>query len=74
MIVIGSLIVIKSEAILNTFGRMEFFEDKLGTSGGSRLGYKLIGIIITFLGILTLTGLIQGFIMFILSPILRYNQ
>jgi len=74
MIVVGALTIIKSEAIFSFFGRIEWFEDKLSTAGGSRLGYKLIGLIILFLGILTMTGLISGFMEFVLSPLLMYSN
>mgnify|MGYP001202627860 FL=1 len=74
MLVLGSVVTIKSEKVLEMFGRSEFFEDKLATAGGSRLGYKLTGLIIAFLGILTMTGLIGGFLEFVLSPILKYSR
>ncbi len=74
IIVVGALIVIKSEAMLNAFGRIEFFERKLGSDGGSRLGYKLIGIIAIFIGMLIMTNMIGGFLEWVLSPILRYNK
>ena len=74
ILAIGALIVIKSEAMLNAFGRIEFFERHLGTEGGSRLGYKLLGIIAIFIGMLVMTNMIGGFLEWILSPILRYNQ
>jgi len=70
MMGIGAFITIYSEKIFNTFGRIEFFEKYLGTEGGSRLGYKLFGILVFFIGTLILTGMIQDFIMWILSPIL----
>jgi len=73
-IVIGSLFVIKSEALLNIFGRIGFFENKFRLEGGSRLGYKLVGILIIFLGMLVLTGMIGGFMEWILSPLLRWGQ
>lgn len=72
IIVIGALVVIKSEAILNFFGRIAFFEKHLGAEGGSRLGYKLVGILMFFIGLLIMTGLIQGFMNWILSPLFRY--
>jgi len=72
-IVIGTLFVIKSEVIFNSFGRIDFFEKHLGSSGGSRLGYKLIGCFIIFLGILMMTGMIDGFIMFVLGPLVRVS-
>ncbi len=71
---VGTLIVIKSEAMLNAFGRIEFFERQLGTEGGSRLGYKLIGILAIFIGMLVMTNMIGGFLEWVLSPILRYNK
>ncbi len=71
---IGTLIVIKSEAMLEAFGRIEFFERNLGTEGGSRLGYKLVGLFAIFIGVLIMTNLIGGFLEWVLSPILRYNQ
>lgn len=74
MVIAGALITIKSEAVFSFFGRIDFFEDKLATSGGSRLGYKLIGLIIFFIGMLTMTGLIGGFMQFVLSPLLKYSQ
>jgi hypothetical protein len=72
--VVGALLVIKSEAMLNAFGRIEFFEHYLGSEGGSRLGYKLVGILAVFIGILFMTNMIGGFLEWILSPILRYNR
>lgn len=74
MAVAGAFITIKSEKMLEFFGRIEFFENKLGTSGGSRLGYKLVGLLIFFLGILTMTGLIGGFLEFVLSPLLKFSR
>lgn len=71
---VGALMVIKSEALLNSFGRIEFFERHLGAEGGSRLGYKLIGILAVFIGMLVMTNMIGGFLEWILSPILRYSQ
>lgn len=56
MIIAGALMVIKSEALFNFAGRINFFEEKMGV-GSSRLGYKLIGIIVILLGTLVLTGL-----------------
>ena len=70
MIVVGALMVVYSEKLLNAFGSIPFFERYLGTEGGSRLGYKLLGLFVFFIGVLTMTGMIQGFILWVLSPIL----
>lgn len=74
IIVIGALMVLKAEWLLQNFGRMDFFEKYLGSDGGSRLGYKLVGIIAIFVGTLVMTNMIGGFLMWALSPILRYNK
>lgn len=64
---IGFLIVWKSEWILQNFGTVAWAEAKLGTSGGSRFFYKLIGLSIIIISILYLTGLIEGVILAIFS-------
>ncbi len=74
IIAIGALIVIKSEALLNTFGRISFFEQHLGTEGGSRLGYKLIGLFVIFIGTLIFANLISNFLGWVLSPLLKYSR
>ena len=53
----GSVIVIKAEAVYRFFGPVQWAEDKIGSEGGSRLFYKLIGILIIFLGFSVATGL-----------------
>jgi hypothetical protein len=73
MIVVGATLVVQSEWFLNNFGRIAWFEDKLGTEGGSRLGYKLIGILFIVLGIITMTGGGPAFLGWLLSPLLKYN-
>jgi hypothetical protein len=57
LVAIGSVMVIKSEAIYNFFGPVQWAENKLGADGGSRLFYKLIGIAIILLGFIVATGL-----------------
>ncbi len=68
---IGVLMVIKSEGIYKTFGSIAFFEKYLGTEGGSRLGWKLIGMLVFFIGVLMFTGLIDGFMNWLLSPLIN---
>ncbi len=67
----GYLFVAKTEWFLRNFGRIAFFDKYLGTSGGSRLGYKLLGVFILFIGIMIATGSIEGFIMWVLGPLIR---
>ena len=73
MLTIGAFLTIKTEWFLNNFGSIDWFEDKLGSSGGSRLGYKLIGFVFLFLGIIFITGSGESFMGWFLSPLLRYN-
>ena len=60
--VIGTLIVLKTEWIIANFGASAWAEEKFGTSGGSRLMWKVIGIILIFVGFLFITNMIQGFL------------
>lgn len=71
LMALGALVVIKSEAVYNFFGPMEFFEKYLGTEGGSRLGWKLVGFIVFFFGMLMATGLIGDFLNWVLTPLIR---
>ena len=70
----GCFMVFKAEAFLNNFGRLPFFENHLASSGGSRLGYKLIGIILMVIGFMIATGMISGFISWFISPVTQYSQ
>lgn len=70
----GAGMVIKTEWLVNNFGRMAWFEDKLGTEGGTRLGYKLIGILAIFIGIIVMTGSSSSFFSWLLSPLIRTNN
>ena len=72
--IVGGIITIKSEKFLNAFGRIAFFENKFGPEGGSRLGYKLIGFLFIFIGVLIITNMIGGFLTWLLSPILKFSQ
>ena len=70
----GAYLVMKTEWLINTIGRIAWFEAKLGSEGGSRLGYKLLGLILIFIGIIAITGSGDDFMRWILSPLLKYSQ
>jgi len=74
IIIIGALMVMKTEVFLSVFGRIEFFDKYLGTEGGTRMGYKIIGLLIIFIGVLVMTNLIGGFIEWVFAPLLRFSQ
>jgi len=65
--------VFKTDGVLEFFGRIAFFDKYLGADGGTRLGYKLIGIIIIFIGFLIAFNLIDRFILWMFSPVTKYN-
>lgn len=57
----GAYMVLKTETILGFFGTVDWAEQKLG-GGGSRLFYKLLGIIICFVGFMVATNLWNAFL------------
>lgn len=61
-VIIGLLMVIKTESIIQTFGTSAWAEEKMGLSGGTRFFYKLIGIGIIFISFLGITGMLNGFL------------
>jgi uncharacterized membrane protein len=74
VIALGIYVVMKTETVLKNFGTRSFFERNLGTDGGSRLGYKLLGLLLIFLGLVIMLGISGDFMRFVLSPILRLNE
>jgi len=72
----GVLIILKTESIIATFGAIAWAEEHLGSSGGTRLFYKLFGLILILLGFATITGIFQGLLLTFGSPLfstLRQN-
>lgn len=53
---LGMTMVIKSEWFLRQLGRIDWAEEHLASSGGSRAAYKLLGLLFIFLSLLALTG------------------
>ncbi|MBU4360728.1 hypothetical protein KKA66_02665 [Patescibacteria group bacterium] len=68
IMIAGVFITIKSEWMLKVFGRVGWFENKLGLWGGSRMFYKFLGIIIVFLAVMWITGALQEILLSIFSP------
>lgn len=63
MVGAGVILIVKSEWFLQNFGSIAWAEENLGTSGGSRLMYKLVGLVFIFFGMLVATNMITGFLM-----------
>ncbi len=57
IIIGGYLIVWKSDWIVGNLGNVGWAEEHLGTEGGSRLFYKLLGLAVIFLGFFVATGI-----------------
>ncbi|MBI5071408.1 hypothetical protein HZB93_00730 [Candidatus Falkowbacteria bacterium] len=68
-IVIGSIMVIRSEWLLSFFGRINWAEIHLGSEGGTRVFYKLIGILTILISLMIMTGMIEGLLMAIFGPL-----
>ncbi len=71
LIAFGVYLIIKTETILKNFGRIAFFEKYLGSDGGSRLGYKLLGLLIIFFGMVIMFNMGEKFLSWILSPLIN---
>ncbi len=74
MIALGIYLVVKTEKVLNSFGRSSMFEKYLGSDGGSRLGYKLLGLLIIFLGIVIMFNMASMFFGWVFGPLIRAGQ
>ncbi|MDD5749905.1 MAG: hypothetical protein PHO91_03950 [Patescibacteria group bacterium] len=68
---IGFLIVWKSDWLMNNFGRIGFAEKHLGTEGGSRLLYKIIGLVIIFIGFMYATDLTDSLLNWIANTVFK---
>ncbi len=58
VIAIGVILIAKTEWFLSNFGSIAWAEQHLGTEGGSRLMYKLIGLAAIILALMGVTGLL----------------
>jgi len=71
IVALGFLMVWKANAIVETFGHVTWAEKYLGADGGSRLFWKLLGLLGIILGFMYMFGLIGGVIQWIFSPLFR---
>lgn len=56
MIIIGAILVIKTDWFYNFTGPVDWAEQHLGTSGGTRILYKLLGLLLIIGAFLAMTG------------------
>ena len=73
-IIIGALLVIKSEWFLQNFGSIQWAEEHMGSSGGSRLMYKLLGIAAILIALMLMTNLLQLILINVLGPLFGLKQ
>ncbi len=64
----GVVLVLKAEWFYRNFGPIAWAEMKLGSSGGSRLMYQLIGLVAIFFGFLLIFNLFGGIVRMIFVP------
>ncbi|MBU1164242.1 hypothetical protein KKA15_01605 [Patescibacteria group bacterium] len=74
IVVIGAVIILKSEWFYRNFGAIPWAEQHLGTEGGSRTMYKIIGGIVVAAGFMIMMNLMGGLISIIFSPLTRGLQ
>ena len=70
----GASLIAKTEWFVSNFGRLSWFEQNLGSEGGTRLGYKIIGILILFIGIIMMTGSGNLFFGWLVSPLTKFSN
>lgn len=74
LLAVGIVFVIKTDWILRINGRVMWAEMHLGTAGGTRLFYKIIGFIVIFIAFLLISGLADDFFNWIFGPIFNLGM
>lgn len=64
---LGFVMVWKTNWFLENFGIIAWAEQHLGAEGGSRIFYKLLGILIIILAFMLMTGLLQKLLLSIFT-------
>ncbi len=62
VIVVGSLLVIKTQWFYDFTGPIEWAEQHLGTEGGTRLFIKLLGVLMIIGAFLAVTGILGNWV------------
>lgn len=57
VILLGIVMIIWTEWFVQNFGASAWAEDKFGSSGGTRIMYKILGIIFIFGSLMVMTGM-----------------
>lgn len=73
VVAIGAFFVIRTRTLLEFFGPIGWAEAKLG-GGGSNLMYKMIGIVVCFIGFMVATNLWNAFLQATLGSLFGMNR
>lgn len=73
-IIVGIFMVIKTEWFVRNFGSSSWAEEHLGSSGGTRLMYKFIGIIFIILSMMAMTGMLGDVILSVFGRLFGLKQ
>jgi hypothetical protein len=68
-IVVGIILILKTEWFVENFGSIAWAEEHLGTEGGTRIMYKLIGLAMIILSVMGMTGMLGEIIISIFGPL-----
>lgn len=68
-ILVGTFLIIKTDWFIRNFGTNRWAEEHMGTSGGTRLMYKLVGLVFIIVSMLAMTGLLGGILLAVLTPL-----
>lgn len=68
----GIFMVIKTEWMIENFGRSSWAEEKFATSGGTRLLYKIIGILAVIITLMIWTGGFQRILLGIFGSLFGF--
>ena len=72
VILVGFFLVVKTQWIYDFTGPVDWAEAHLGTSGGTRLLIKLIGLVMIFGAFLAMTGLLGVIVKGAFGPFLKF--
>ncbi len=68
---LGVMMNLKTESFLNFTGKVEWAEKHLGMEGGTRLFYKLLGLIVILISWIYAFNWMNGLLQFLLGGLFR---
>ncbi|MBU2566830.1 hypothetical protein KKG46_04720 [Patescibacteria group bacterium] len=72
LVVFGAILVIKTNGFMDFFGSMDWADRYLG-GGGSRLMYKLLGILASIIGFMVMFDLWDNFLNATLGSLFKFG-